>query len=153
MNYHYDFTFGRRNKIIGPSQLVSAANIFTPTAAQKYTLGLELDLNDATHRRFVYCKNGATALGKSKMVQTPAHDAESIASTIQTGNDVAIVETSRLRQCAFGGCVLQPLFFLCSDCQDSELVNETVSQAFPVQAFWLAGFVLGGEGHRDTSNV
>jgi len=87
MNYNYDFTYGRRNRIVGPSQLVDSANIFTPTSDQKYTLGLELDLNDATNRKFVYLKNGATALGKCKMVQTPAHDAESIASTIQTGNE------------------------------------------------------------------
>lgn len=83
MSYtNYDFTYGRRNRILG--HLRAAANIFTPTAAQKYTLGLELDLNDATGRQFRYCKNGATALGKCKMVQTPAHDAESIASTVQT---------------------------------------------------------------------
>lgn len=87
MSYsNYDFTYGRRNRIVGPSQLVAAANIFTPTSDQKYPLGLELDMNDATGRMFRYLKNGSTALGKSKVVQTPAHDAESIASTIQTGN-------------------------------------------------------------------
>jgi len=94
MSYNYDFTYGRRNRIIGPGQLVAAANIFTPTADQKYTLGLELDLNDATHRKFVYCKNGATALGKCKMVQTPAHDAQSIASTVQTAYGVAVNKTT-----------------------------------------------------------
>ena len=92
MNYNYDFTYGRRNRIIGPSQLVSSANIFTPTSDQKYTLGLELDLNDATERTFIYLKNGATALGKCKVVQTPAHDEESIASTIQTAYGVSAGE-------------------------------------------------------------
>jgi hypothetical protein len=93
MSYNYDFTYGRRNRIIGPAKLTSDADIFTPTSDQKYTLGLELDMNDATGRRFVYCKNGATALGKSKFVQTPAHDAQSIASTIQTGYGVSASET------------------------------------------------------------
>ena len=89
MSYtNYNYADGRRNRISGPAQLLTASDIFTPTSDQKHTLGLELDLNDGTARTFTYVKNGATALGKGKMVQTPAHDADSIASTIQTGNEL-----------------------------------------------------------------
>ena len=83
MGYKYNFNTGRRNRIIGPSQLVSSANIFTPTADKKYTLGLELDLNDATGRMFRYCRNGAVALSKALMNTSAALDAEAITSTNQ----------------------------------------------------------------------
>ena len=88
MSYsNYNYADGRRNRISGPAQLNTSADIFNPTADQKHALGLELDLNDATGRKFRYCKNGAEALIKAEFVQTPAHDAQSIASTIQTGNE------------------------------------------------------------------
>ncbi len=93
MSYEYSPKKGARNRIIGPSsKLWADSDIWTPTADQKSALGRELDMNDGTGRLFVYTKNGATALGKCKMVQTPAHDAESIASTIQTGAGVAAGE-------------------------------------------------------------
>lgn len=91
MSYtNYECTY-RRNKIsLAPgARLNSTCDIFTPTSDQKVALGCELELNDATHRKFVYCKNGGTALGKSKMVQTPAHDAELITSLAQTAYGVA----------------------------------------------------------------
>ncbi len=92
MSYEYSAS-GARNRIIGPSsKLYSDVGIWTPTADRKSTLGRELDMNDGTGRLFVYTKNGGTALGKCRMSQTPAHDAESIASTIQTSYGVAAGE-------------------------------------------------------------
>jgi hypothetical protein len=94
MSYsNYDHTFGRRNRIIGPSQLVAAANIFTPTSDQKYTLGLELDMNDATGRWFRYCQAAGTALSKALVNSSAALDAQAITSTVQTAYGVAAGET------------------------------------------------------------
>ena len=84
MSYNYSFKHGRRNRIVGPSSIVSAAGIFTPHASQKYTLGLELDLNDATGRWFRYCQNSGTAiLAKALVNSSAALDAEAITSTNQ----------------------------------------------------------------------
>jgi hypothetical protein len=93
VNYNYDFTQGRRNRIVGPSQLVSSANIFTPTSDQKYTLGLELDLNDGTGRKFRYCEAAGTALSKCLLNTSAAQDAQAITSTAQTAYGVAAGET------------------------------------------------------------
>jgi len=87
MSYNYSFVKGRRNRVIGPSQLVAGANIFTPTIDKKYTLGLELDLNDATGRMFRYCQNSSAAiLAKALMNASAALDAEAITSTNQGGS-------------------------------------------------------------------
>jgi len=94
MSYNYSFVKGRRNRIVGPSQIVAGANIFTPTVTQKYTLGLELDLNDATGRMFRYCQNSSAAiLAKALVNSSAALDAEAITSTIQTGYGVAAGES------------------------------------------------------------
>ena len=101
MSYNYSFVKGRRNRIIGPSQLVSAADIFTPTADQKYTLGLELDMNDGTGRWFRYCSNSSAAiLAKALMNSSAALDAEAITSTNQGASytQVAGAETIDILQ-------------------------------------------------------
>ena len=60
MSYNYNMTY-RRNRIVEPSQLLAAYDIFHPTADQKYTLGCIFDTNDG--RRFRYCeKDGTTDL-------------------------------------------------------------------------------------------
>lgn len=67
VNYNFDF---RRNRIIEPSQMLTASNIFTPTSDQKVMLGCILDLNDG--RRFRYCENAANTLYKALMLQSSA---------------------------------------------------------------------------------
>ncbi|MCK5610265.1 hypothetical protein KAR91_50800 [Candidatus Pacearchaeota archaeon] len=90
---NYNFSKGRRNRIIGPSQIVASAGIFTPTVDQKYTLGLELDLNDGTGRMFRYCQNSSAAtLAKALMNASAALDADAITSTIQANYGVSAGE-------------------------------------------------------------
>lgn len=69
VNYNHDY---RRNRFVEPTQMLTAANIFTPTSDQKHMLGCILDLNDG--RRFRYCRAGET-LYKALMTQSEAPQA------------------------------------------------------------------------------
>jgi len=70
MSYsNYDHTY-RRNRIVEPSQLLAAEDIFHPHATQKYMLGAILDLNDG--RRFRYCEEDGTGLAFGYMTQAVA---------------------------------------------------------------------------------
>ena len=64
----------RRSKLAEPSQLLSAANLFTPTADQKYMLGAEYSTDDG--RKFRYCKAAATVINKNLMIQGAVQDAQ-----------------------------------------------------------------------------
>ncbi len=70
---NYNFTKGRRNRLLGPSRLIAESGIYTPTVDQKHTLGVEFDMNDGTGRWFRYCRNGASAIfAKALMAQAEA---------------------------------------------------------------------------------
>lgn len=95
MNYsNYNYSKGRRNRIIGPSQLLAASNIFTPTSDQKYALGCELDLNDGTGRWFRYCENGGTELAKALMGQSEAPTSNWVEQTNTYGDAGSAEDTS-----------------------------------------------------------
>jgi hypothetical protein len=82
---NYNNSYGRRNRIVGPAaKLLTGCDIFTPTSTQKFALGCELDLNDATGRKFRYCYAGGTDLSKCYLGASPAQDAQAITSTAQT---------------------------------------------------------------------
>lgn len=66
-NLNWDY---RRAKVVGPSQLKSASDIFHPTSDQKYMLGCVLELDDG--RRFRYCKDGGSGITKARLVQAIA---------------------------------------------------------------------------------
>jgi len=67
-NYNKSF---RRNKLTCRSFL-EASHLFTPTSDQRYALGTELELDDATGRKYRYCKNGAVVLTAAKVNQSAA---------------------------------------------------------------------------------
>lgn len=91
---NYNNSYGRRNRIVGPaSKLLTSSDIFTPTADQKYALGCELDLNDATSRKFRYCKAGGTALSKCYLGASAVQDAQAVTSTAQTAYGASAGDT------------------------------------------------------------
>jgi len=85
-NYNNSF---RRNKIVEPSQLKSAYNIFTPTATQKFMLGAILEMNDG--RKFRYCKDNGSGLTKALMACSEPLDAQADES-VQTAYGVTAGE-------------------------------------------------------------
>jgi len=88
-NYNWDY---RRQRLVGPSQLLAASDLFHPTADQKYSLGCEYDLNDGTGRWFRYCKDSGTGISKARMSCGLPPDAESV-NIAQTGYAHAVGDT------------------------------------------------------------
>ena len=79
---NYNCTY-RRNKITLPPG-ARMDSLHTAEATQKFTLGMELELDDGTGRMFRYCKNSAAAaLSKSLMTVAALLDAEQLAK-VQT---------------------------------------------------------------------
>ncbi len=72
----------RRNSFHEPTQLVSDADLFTPTADQKHMLGAIFDLNDG--RRFRYVEDGGSGLSKATMCQ----------SSVPIGGNTEVVNTN-----------------------------------------------------------
>ena len=72
-NYNNSF---RRNKLAEPAQLLSAVDLWTPTATQKNMLGCIFETNQGDEYR--YCKNGGTALAKAVIIQAEAYDAQQV---------------------------------------------------------------------------
>ncbi len=90
---NYNFTKGRRNRLIGPSRLIAESNIYTPTIDQKHTLGVEFDMNDGTGRWFRYCSGNSSAiLAKALMNQAEAVTANWVDEP-QTVSGGAVVAT------------------------------------------------------------
>jgi hypothetical protein len=87
-NYNWSY---RRTNIVGPAQLKSANDIFTPTSDKRYTLGTQYWMNDGTGRAFRYCRNSSAAtLSKALMNASAALDPQAITSTAQTAYGAAV---------------------------------------------------------------
>lgn len=78
----------RRQKHIGPTQLLSTRDVYTPTATQYCALGTIYETNDGTGRMFRYCKAGSTALTRCFMgaSEAPSANGLEIAQTGYTGS-------------------------------------------------------------------
>lgn len=73
-----------------PAQLLSAANLWTPTADQKNMLGMIFETEQGD--RYRYCKNGGTALAKAVLIAAEALDAQQVAK-IQSSADTSAGDT------------------------------------------------------------
>ena len=62
----------RRQAISGPAVINDRADVFNPTADQKYGLGTQWNPNDGTDRLFRYAKDGGAGLSKAAMAQSLA---------------------------------------------------------------------------------
>jgi len=72
MSYsNYNHTY-RRNRLSEPAQLLSAANLWTPTSDQKYMIGAIFETDQG--ERYKYCKNAATEIAKANLIQASAPD-------------------------------------------------------------------------------
>lgn len=90
MSYsNYNNTY-RRNKIVEPSQLKAAYNIFTPHDTQQYMLGAILELNDG--RMFRYCKDSGTGSAKALAQCSEPVDAQQLGQ-VQTAYGVSATES------------------------------------------------------------
>ena len=86
-NYNHN---SRRSKLAEPAQLVTTADLWTPTAAQYHMLGAEYATDDG--RTFRYCLNGSTEIAKNLVIQSELIDAQAV-DILQTGKTAAVGDT------------------------------------------------------------
>lgn len=84
---NYDCTFRRNKIVIAPGGRFDS--LHTAKAAQKYTLGTILELDDGTGRMYRYTKNGATELAAHLMAASCLIDAQQIGQ-IQTAYGASV---------------------------------------------------------------
>jgi hypothetical protein len=87
MRYTNDHADYHRNKImLSPGTRMDS--LFTPTATQQHALGRRLEADDATGRKWRYCKAGGVALTRAFMGQSevPSGNGLEIAQTGYTGS-------------------------------------------------------------------
>ena len=77
-NYSHLF---RRSRLAEPAQLLSAANLWTPTVDQKHMIGAVYETDQG--ERYKYCKADSTEIAKALLIQTSAPDPQQKAK-IQT---------------------------------------------------------------------
>ena len=75
-NYNHD---QRRSRLAEPAQMVSSANLWTPTSDQKYMIGAVYETDQG--ERYKYCKNAAVEIAKAQLIQAAAPDAQQKANT------------------------------------------------------------------------
>ena len=92
MNYTNLYNGFRRQRLVGPSQLMDACDIWTPHASQRYALGCELDLNDGTGRKFRYLEDGGSGITKALMAAAQVPDAQQL-DNLQTAYGLSVGES------------------------------------------------------------